>query len=157
MMSTTQADPTATGSTDGNVEIVARLWQEVFNEGALEVLPELVHEEFVNFGAVTNGPAFLSRLINSQRSAFPDMHFTPLQVVSDEDWVITKARWTGTFKAPFDFIGLKGVAPTGRSFDAESVHAFRFVNGKIAEHWAVRDDLTMHNQLLGEGRERLGS
>jgi len=150
-METTEATPTGVNDTEAHIQIVGRLWQEAFNAGALDVLPELVNEEFVNFGTVTNGPEFLTTLINSQRSAFPDMHFTPLQVISDNDWVITKAQWTGTFQAPFDFIGLNGVDPTGRSFDVEHVHAFRFVDGKIAEHWAVRDDLTMHNQLLGDG------
>ncbi|HVA09776.1 MAG TPA: ester cyclase [Acidimicrobiales bacterium] len=137
-------------TTEAHEAIVTRLWAEAFNDGSLEVLPELVCQEFVNFGSVTNGPEFLSTLISAQRSAFPDMHFTPLQVVAADDWVLTKARWTGTFKGPFTFIGLEGVEPTGRSFDVESVHAFRFVEGKIAEHWAVRDDLTMHNQLLGD-------
>jgi predicted ester cyclase len=135
--------------TQANTALVSRLWDEAFNNGSLEVLPELVSQEFVNFGSVTHGPEFLATLITHQRRAFPDMHFTPLQVFAADDWVLTKTRWTGTFKAPFSFIGLAGVEPTGRSFDVQHVHAFRLADGKIAEHWAVRDDLTMHNQLLG--------
>ncbi len=57
-------------------------------------------------------------------------------------------RWTGTFRGPFSFIGLEGVPPTGRRFDVEHAHAFRVSDDKIAEHWAIRDDLTMRNQLL---------
>lgn len=137
-------------STDANLAVVNRLWDEAFNNGSLAALPELVTEEFVNFGSVTNGPEFLTALIDAQRGAFPDMHFTTLQqFVAADDWVLTKSRWTGTFKARFAFIGLDGIEPTGRSFDVHHVHAFRLVNGKIAEHWAVRDDLTMHKQLLG--------
>jgi hypothetical protein len=52
-------------------EIVTRLWREAFNAGALDVLPELVHEEFVNFGKTTNGPEFLRSLISAQRGASP--------------------------------------------------------------------------------------
>lgn len=133
-----------------NVEIVTRLWEEVFNAGALDVLPELVSEEFVNFDTVVNGPEFLRTLVDAQRTAFPDMCFTPVQVLAADDWVITKARWTGTFRGPFAFTGLDGVTPTGRTFDVEHVHAFRFVDNKICEHWAVRDDLSMHRQLLGD-------
>jgi predicted ester cyclase len=135
-----------------NVEIVTRLWDEAFNAGTLDVLPELVSEDFVNFDTVTNGPEFLKTLIDAQRTAFPDMHFTPMQVFAVDDWVITKAKWTGTFRAPFAFTGLDGVTPTGRTFDVEHVHAFRFDDGKICEHWAVRDDLSMHRQLLGDAR-----
>jgi predicted ester cyclase len=133
-----------------NVDVVARLWDEVFNRGSLGVLDELVHRDFVNFGSPTNGPELLAELITAQRSAFPDMRFTPVQVLAADDWVISKTRWTGTFLAPFPFIGLDGVAPTGLPFDVEHVHGFRFVDGKIAEHWAVRDDRTMHDQLLGD-------
>lgn len=140
------------GSPQDNVAVVDRLWNEAFNEGSLDVLPALVSREFVNFGSVTDGPAFLTTLITAQRTAFPDMRFTPMQILAADDWVLTKAGWTGTFKGPFSFIDLDGVEPTGRSFDVEHVHAFRFVDGKIAEHWAVRDDLTMHKQLLGDRR-----
>lgn len=128
---------------------VAQLWDEAFNAGRTDVLRELVHEDFVNFGQLRHGPQFLTQLISAQRTAFPDMKFTTLQTFVDGDWVITRTRWTGTFLAPFAFIGLDGVAPTGRGFDVEHAQAFRFVDDKIAEHWAIRDDLAMHHQLLG--------
>ncbi|MGH3850197.1 MAG: ester cyclase, partial [Pseudonocardiaceae bacterium] len=97
-----------------NLNVVERLWEEVFNEGKLHVLPELVHAKFVNFATTTNGPEFLADLITAQRTAFPDMHFAPIQVFADRDWVIRRARWRGTFIAPFAFIGLDGVEATGR-------------------------------------------
>lgn len=143
MSDTTTPDASASSNTD----VVARLWDHAFNAGHLDVLRELIHPDFINFGKTTDGPAFLADLITAQRDAFPDMHFTTLQEFAVADWVITKARWTGTFRAPFTFLGLDGVAPTNRQFDVEHVHAFRFVDGKVAEHWAVRDDLTMHYQL----------
>jgi predicted ester cyclase len=139
--------------TQANAAVVARLWDEAFNDGSLEVLSELVSEQFVNFGSVTNGPQLLATLIQDQRSAFPDMRFTPVQVIAADDWVLTRTRWTGTFTAPFSFIGLAGVEPTGLSFDVQHVHGFRLAEGKIVEHWAVRDDLTMHNQLLNRSRD----
>ena len=136
-------------ATAANAAVVVRLWDEAFNQGALAVLEELVHPEFTNFGQPTNGPQFLARLISAQRAAFPDMRFTILQAVADGDWIFTRARWAGTFVGPFPWLGLDGVEPTGRRFDVDHVHGFRFQDAKIAEHWAVRDDLTMHMQLLG--------
>jgi len=150
MVSTADSAPTPrSNATASNVAIVIRLWDEVFNKGALDVLEQLVRREFTNFGQTTHGPQFLAGLITAQRAAFPDMHFTILHVFADGDWIITKARWTGTFQGPFPFLGLDGVEPTGRRFDVLHVHGFRCVEGTIAEHWAVRDDLTMHAQLLG--------
>lgn len=136
-----------TGSRDNNIAVVARLWNEGFNQGELDQLRDLASPEFVNFGRVVDGPAFLGDLISAMRFAFPDMAFETRQTVADDDWVITKARWTGTFVKPFPFIGLAGAQPTRRSFAVDHAHAFRCRNGKIAEHWAVRDDLTMHAQL----------
>ncbi len=104
---------------------------------------------FTNFDRIVDGPQFLGELIGAQRAAFSDMRFETLQTLAAGDWVITKMRWTGTFRAGFGFIGLAGIKPTGRAFDVEHVHAFRLAGGKIAEHWAIRDDLTMHGQLLG--------
>lgn len=143
------ADPGPASIAAANAAVVGRLWDEAFNQGSVGVLDELVHREFTNFGVTTNGPQFLTQLIQAQRAAFPDMHFTVERTFAVQDWVLGKARWAGTFTGPFPYIGLDGVAPTGRRFDVDHVHAFRFVDGKIAEHWAVRDDLTMQNQLLG--------
>lgn len=137
----------STTTSASNGDVVDRLWTEVFNGGRMEVLDELVARELVNFGQVVDGPRFLAELIGAQRRAFPDMRFTTLQTVTDGDWVITRSRWSGTFRGPFPFIGLSGVAPTGRAFDVDHVHAFRLTAGKVVQHWAVRDDLTMHGQL----------
>jgi predicted ester cyclase len=132
-----------------NVAVVATLWREAFNDGDSEILTELVHTEFTNFDEILDGPQFLGDLIRAQRSSFPDMHVETLQTVAAGDWVIMRTRWTGTFVNPHSYLGLAGVEPTGRRFDVKHAHAFRLVDGKVAEHWAIRDDLTMHNQLLG--------
>jgi predicted ester cyclase len=143
----------------GNEAVVDRLWGEVFNGGRMEVLDELVATEFVNFDQLVHGPRFLAELIEAQRRAFPDMRFATIQTLADRDWVITRSRWSGSFREPFSFIGLAGVEPTGRLFDVNHVHAFRLSAGKVVEHWAVRDDLTMHTQLgvhpaLGDADDR---
>ncbi len=145
----TAADRARPSAASSNAQIVARLFDEAFNAGNLDTLAELVHAHFTNFGSITDGQQFLAGLIRAQRAAFPDMRFETLQTLAAGDWVITRMRWTGTFWAGFDFIGFAGIAPTGRAFDVEHAHAFRLTEGKIAEHWAIRDDLTMHDQLLG--------
>jgi predicted ester cyclase len=37
--------------------------------------------------------------------------------------------------------------PQGRRFSAEHVHVYRVTDRRIAEHWVVRDDLGMMQQL----------
>jgi predicted ester cyclase len=42
----------------------------------------------------------------------------------------------------------RGMAtPRGKPIAVELVHVFRVRDGKIVEHWAVRDDLGMMKQL----------
>ncbi len=40
-----------------------------------------------------------------------------------------------------------GIPPTGEHFAAQQSHWIRVADGKIAEHWAVRDGLGMMRQL----------
>ena len=42
---------------------------------------------------------------------------------------------------------LRGIAPTGKAVAWSHHHSFRLVNGKIAEHWANRDDLGFLRQV----------
>jgi predicted ester cyclase len=36
---------------------------------------------------------------------------------------------------------LLGQPPTGRQFATEQIHIYRLQDGKVIEHWSVRDDL----------------
>ena len=40
-----------------------------------------------------------------------------------------------------------GRPATGKAFATEHIHLFRMEDGRVAEHWAVRDDLGMMRQL----------
>jgi predicted ester cyclase len=40
-----------------------------------------------------------------------------------------------------------GIPPTGKHFAMEQINITQVVNGKAVEHWGVRDDLGMMQQL----------
>ena len=40
-----------------------------------------------------------------------------------------------------------GIPPTGRQVAYDYVHIVRFENGRVVEHWGVRDDMTLMRQL----------
>jgi predicted ester cyclase len=42
---------------------------------------------------------------------------------------------------------LRNLPVTGREFRVQHIHIFRVADGKIAEHWASRDDLGQLVQL----------
>jgi hypothetical protein len=64
------------------------------------------------------------------------------QVVGEGDTVVVyathHARHTGE---------LMGIAPTGHEVAYDYVHIVRFRDGKVVDHWGVRDDLTLMRQL----------
>jgi predicted ester cyclase len=64
--------------------------------------------------------------------------------VADGDLVVVYGRREGTWQAP----GFCGVpTPASGKVSVELAHMFRLRDGKIVEHWAVRDDLDMLQQL----------
>jgi predicted SnoaL-like aldol condensation-catalyzing enzyme len=60
------------------------------------------------------------------------------------DLVIVLGVREGVWRAP-SFRGL--ATPRPGHIATELAHMFRLENGRIAEHWAVRDDLAMMQQL----------
>jgi predicted ester cyclase len=45
------------------------------------------------------------------------------------------------------FPGFLEMPPTGKSICQRQIHILRIQDGKVAEHWVIRDDLTMMQQL----------
>jgi len=80
--------------------------------------------------------AFLDR-------TFSDVSYELLRVVADDELAAVHAVMHATHTGD----GLGGVKPTGKRVSAEQMHFVRFEDGKIVEHWAVRDDAGLLRQL----------
>jgi steroid delta-isomerase-like uncharacterized protein len=123
-----------------------RTFEEVFNQGNLALVDELVAPDFLNHevppGMNNRGPESTRQVVTMLRTAFPDLHFTIEDLVAEGDTVAGRATMSGTHLGPF-----QGIAPTGRSFQQAHMHFVRFRDGKAIEHRAVRDDLGMMRQL----------
>jgi steroid delta-isomerase-like uncharacterized protein len=119
------------------------LMEEVFNRGNFDVADDLVAEDFYNHEAPDSpGPEGFKASAVWLRSAFPDYHAELHEFIADGDLVAARLIVTGTHLG--DFMGLP---PTGRSFSVQHIHMYRVENGKVAEHWACRDDLGQLSQL----------
>ena len=74
-----------------------------------------------------------------------------LNSVAEGDWVVVRCTYSGTYRGtsnfPVDGGMLVGVQPTWRSFEVQHIHMYKAVDGKIAEHFANRDDVGMMRQL----------
>ena len=65
------------------------------------------------------------------------------EVISDGDIVAVRILSEGTNRGALDDV----VPPTGKRFAARQSHWFRVADGKLAEHWATREDLPAMLQL----------
>jgi predicted ester cyclase len=144
-MSTTEAE---------NKARFRRTYEELLNGGELSVADELVAPDFVNHEAppgMDRGPESMRGLATMLRTAFPDLRFTIEDLVAEGDTVAGRLTMSGTHEGP-----LIGMPPTGRSVRQDHIHIVRFWDGKAIEHWGVRDELGMMQQLgvippLGQG------
>ena len=86
------------------------------------------------------------------RTAFSDLTWTVHDVARDNDLVVVHATMSGRQTRPFVAYRPDGeiaavFPPRGRTFAVTQTHWFRMHDGKVAEHWANRDDLGMGQQL----------
>jgi steroid delta-isomerase-like uncharacterized protein len=70
---------------------------------------------------------------------YPDLQVTIAQVIAEGDMVASYQRYTGTQEG--DVEDERGVPATGLATEWVSMGLFRIECGKIAEIWAVADDL----------------
>jgi predicted ester cyclase len=82
------------------------------------------------------GPAEARETFEWLRGGSPDLRVEVEDLVAEGDQVVAWVRMTGSQTG-----SMGPIPPTGRAFDFHHAHRFRLRNGRIVEHWAVRDDL----------------
>jgi predicted ester cyclase len=98
------------------------------------------------------GPAAMYATARWLRGAFSELAFEIHDAVQDGELVVVHGTMSGRQTGPFTGYGPDGdvtvvFPPTGRRFAITQTHWFRMRDGKVAEHWANRDDLGMGQQL----------
>jgi steroid delta-isomerase-like uncharacterized protein len=126
--------------------LVARFYDQVWDQGNVEVAYEVFADEYVRHdlrpSQALPGPAGQAKIAEDFRRAFPDLRFRVDLLLADG--ALVAARWTaiGTHTGPWG-----SVAPTGRPATFSGVNIFRFDAGKVVEIWNHRDDLGLMTQL----------
>ena len=129
-----------------NRRIVERFIEGVL-EGRLDVIDELCDSDLINHAAAPqarDGIDGFKRVISFSRAAMPDQRWTDRVVIADDEYVVVRAVRESTWTAE-SFRGIP--TPQGAKTSVEMVHIWRLANGKIVEHWAVRDDLGLMIQV----------
>lgn len=132
-------------TTEENKRLVRRLYDEVFNQGNLDLIEELCHPDYVDHTLPPGWPADREgarNVIHYFRTAFPDLHFTIEEMVAEDDKVWERGPLSGTHLGEFF-----GIQPTGKPVVMWGTRCYRLQDGRIIEHHANNDDLGLLTQL----------
>jgi predicted ester cyclase len=133
------------GTQEENKEIVRRFEDEVFKEGNLDLIDEVLAADAVLHypnGEEIDGAAAFREEVESQFAAFPDLTQTTEHIIAEDDMVVTRLVVRGTHQGEF-----MGHAATGNEFEIDEVHIARLEGGKIVERWSQADVMGMLEQL----------
>jgi predicted ester cyclase len=137
---------------EANKELVRRHFEDTWNRKALAVADELMAQDYLEhavapFGQAEpgrfNGPAAMRQTAEWLLAQFPDLHMRIEAMVAEGDTVAVRVLSEGTNTGPLNGV----VPPTGKRFAARQSHWFRVEGGRLAEHWATREDLVTMVQL----------
>jgi steroid delta-isomerase-like uncharacterized protein len=119
--------------------------EEVLNKGNMQVVDELIAPNFVEhdpFPGQAPGVEGLKQAMVALRQAFPDLHVTVDEMLSEGDKVVIRSTMKGPHKGNF-----MNIPATGKQISVEGIDIVRISNGRAVEHWGVTDNLTMMQQL----------
>ena len=131
-----------------NKAVVARFDELGTGAGDVDTLDELCTPDMVNHALAASAAPGLEGTRNFLRKAQRGKHparWVESHVVASGDYVVQfgvrEQEWPGGPVPRLRF-------PLG-VFKRETAFAYRLENGRIAERWAIRDDLAMVQQLGG--------
>ena len=122
-----------------------RVWEEVFNKGNLEIIPEFFASNYSfhsPLGLEAKGPEGFKQMVAMMRTALPDFHCTIDDLFGEGDKVVTRFTIAGTFKGE-----MMGIAPTGKKATVAGIVITHWVDGKEVEGWESLDTLAFYQQL----------
>jgi steroid delta-isomerase-like uncharacterized protein len=133
-------------SIEQNKAVARRLIEDVFNQGDISLVDELIAPDFVEHEEMPPGTPS-GREGNKAatamlRSAFPDFKATIDDMVAEGDKVVLRLTWSGTQEGEF-----MGMPPSGKRFSISVFDILRIDGGKIVEHWGQMDQMAMMQQL----------
>lgn len=132
-------------SSEENKAVLRRINDDVVSQGKFAVVDELLTPDFIDHTPFPGVPATregITLLFKGLRSAFPDLTATIRDQVAEGDRVVTRKLLHGTHGGE-----LFGIPATGRHVDFGVIDIVRVVDGTMAEHWAVVDQMTLMQQL----------
>jgi steroid delta-isomerase-like uncharacterized protein len=134
-------------SVEENVVLMRRWFKEVWNEGRVQTIYDLMDENGIATGqdrpgVVLHGPADFVPLFNRLRGAFPDIKITLEDTFGADDKVVV--RWSAVMTHTGDHLGIPA---TNKNVSITGITIARIAKGKIVEGWDNWDQLALMQQL----------
>jgi steroid delta-isomerase-like uncharacterized protein len=130
----------------GHKEVFRRLYQEVWNDRKFEMIEQIISKSHaLSDPTVTGsavGPLAYRRQVDRFLAAFPDLHFTVDDTISEKDKLVVSWTITGTHKGEFFH-----VAPTNKKVTVSGITINEISNGKILESVVNWDAMGLLHQL----------
>jgi steroid delta-isomerase-like uncharacterized protein len=132
---------------EANKQLSRRVAEEAFSQGRMEVIDELIADDFVNHDPTSPpglppGREGVKELVRFYRGAFPDTQLIIDDQIAEGDKVVTRYTARGTHQGDF-----AGIPPTGRQVTGTGITIDRIEGGKIVESWNAFDQFALLQQL----------
>jgi steroid delta-isomerase-like uncharacterized protein len=131
-------------SLDGNKALVRRFIDEIFVQGRMEAVDELLTDDFVGHTWPSTGHPKddLKAAIGRTSKGLSDPRFEIEDVIGEGDRVVVRLTAEATQTGE-----LMGMPPSGKRYSIGEIHIFRVHDGKVSEHWHQFDQMAMMRQL----------
>lgn len=105
------------------------------------IAPEFVRHD-PNLDFEVHGPTGVRKLGEMMHAGLSEIGFDIGDVVGEGEKVLVRLKMRGKHTGPF-----MGVAPTGNWINIDVMDFFRVTEGRLVEHWALMDNLSLLQQL----------
>ena len=137
-----------THNMDEHEKLIHRWFEELYNEGDLEVADEILADELEYHGPRSfspgnmRKPAHVKAFVKRYHAAFPDINYHVDHVFgTGEEYAV---RWEAEGTHTEELFGLEG---TGEKFVDEGLNLFEIEDGEITAIWSYWDTLGMVREL----------
>jgi predicted ester cyclase len=126
-----------------NIELARRILA-AFDAGNERVVEEVIHPDHREHAGPRPVPGRdgVRGSIAWAQEMFSDPDTRIDDLIASGDRVVARVRFRATCRGR-----IGGIDASGRRFETDHVHIWRVADGRLAEHWMIRDDLSMLRQI----------
>jgi predicted ester cyclase len=130
-----------------NIDAIKK-YHQVWSGGNIEDLQKIIAPNFISHfigGFEYKGIEGAKNSVLETRKAFPDWKEDIVDIIAQDDKVVTRYHSTGTQLGNWD-----GIDSTGNKVDIYEASIYRIKDGKIVEQWGFWDEINLKKQMTAK-------